>query len=175
MGRPPHYYYWNLKNYNEFVVGSLLSFDTKLLHFIFQMIVVIGLIKCIWCLFYSVRPVDKTSLNPFFVSSTRSQPSKSIPEIGSYHSASHMFISVSEISLESSIWTTSTSSPSHWIKNWFIVDGIHQLAWNQSLPSKTVYAVWLLMTKNDVGMVLRQTINSMLRTLVLLMASHWSN
>src|SRR6185503_2837350 len=32
---------------------------------------------------YSLRPVDKTSLSPFFVASIRSQSSRAIPEIGS--------------------------------------------------------------------------------------------
>jgi hypothetical protein len=48
----------------------------------------VSLAKCIgvFCLqyfIYSITPVDKTSLTPFFVASTRSQPSKLITEIGS--------------------------------------------------------------------------------------------
>src|SRR6185312_249878 len=77
---------------------------------------------------YSVRLVDKTSLSPFFVASIRSQSSRAIPEIGSCPSASHAFMSARETSLESSAWTTSTSSPSHWTRYWCFVEGIQQLA-----------------------------------------------
>jgi hypothetical protein len=83
----------------------------------------IGLIKCVgaacspW-LIYSVRPVDKTGLTLFFVASMRSQPSKLIPDISSWSSASQMLIATCEILIESSAWTTSTSSPSHWIRHW---------------------------------------------------------
>ena len=42
----------------------------------------IGLATCVDGL-YSVRPVDKTSLTPFFVASMLSQPSKLIPDSGS--------------------------------------------------------------------------------------------
>src|SRR6185312_11037578 len=112
----------------------------------------------------SVRPVDKTSLSPFFVASIRSQSSRAIPEIGSCPSASQAFISATETSLKSSAGTTSTSSPSHWMRYWCIVEGIQQLAWIQSLPSNTVYVLLLLMMKNEVRIVLRPTVNSTLKT-----------
>jgi hypothetical protein len=109
----------------------------------------IGLTKCVraahcpWII-YSVRPVDKTSLTPFFVASMRLQPSKLISKIGSWSSASQMLIVACEISIKSSAWTTPTSSPSHWIRHWCIVEGMQQLVWIQSLPSKTLYVLLLV-------------------------------
>src|SRR6185295_14951998 len=44
------------------------------------------------------------------------------------------------------------------------MEGIQQLAWIQSLPSNTVYVLLLLTMKNEVGIVLRPTVNSTLRT-----------
>src|SRR6185436_16490186 len=41
---------------------------------------------------------------------------------------------------------------------------MQQLAWIQSLPSNTVYVLLLLMMKNEVGIVLRPTVSSTLRT-----------
>src|SRR6185436_11340846 len=41
---------------------------------------------------------------------------------------------------------------------------MQQLAWIQSLPSNTVYVLLLLTMKNEVGIVLRPTVNSTLRT-----------
>src|SRR6185503_17016268 len=43
------------------------------------------------------------------------------------------------------------------------MEGTQQLAWIQSLPSSTVYVLLLLTTKNEVGTVLRPTVNSTLR------------
>src|SRR6185503_4100759 len=44
------------------------------------------------------------------------------------------------------------------------MEGTQQLAWIQSLPSSTVYILLLLTMKNEVGTVLRPTVNSTLRT-----------
>src|SRR6185312_7648585 len=44
------------------------------------------------------------------------------------------------------------------------MEGIQQLAWIQSLPSNTVYVLLLLTMKNEVGIVLRPTVSSTLRT-----------
>src|SRR6185312_1562300 len=83
-----------------------------------------------------MRPVDKTSLSPFFVASIRSQSSSVIPEIGSCPSASQAFMSTSETSLESSARTTSTSLPSHWTKHWCMHRGRNTTIGVNPIPPK---------------------------------------